>query len=184
MPNFTRIAIKQAFIRLLGEKPLSKITVQDIVDECGVNRNSFYYHFQDIPALTEEIIIEQTDRLIAEYPTISGLEDGLNAAVDFAKKNQKIIYNIYRSSNRDLFEQRLWSICEYAVRAYGDRAFGEEAVSKEDHELFVEYYKCVSYGIVMDWMEHGMEGDVHTMIHRFLKLNNGMVEDALKRARE
>jgi len=58
MPNFTKMAIKSTFIKLLNEKPLSQITVKDIVEECGVNRNSFYYHFQDIPALVEEIVTE------------------------------------------------------------------------------------------------------------------------------
>ena len=43
---------------LLETKALSKITVQDIADACEINRNSFYYHFQDIPALIEEIIME------------------------------------------------------------------------------------------------------------------------------
>ena len=95
---------------------------------------------------------------------------------------KKIIFHIFHSANRDIFEQHLWKICEYAVRTYGEAAFGERDISKEDHELFVEYYKCVSFGIVMEWMEHDMQGDVHGMIHRFLKLNRGLVEDALKRA--
>ena len=45
MPNFTQKAIKESFIKLLNEKPLHQITVKDIVEDCGVNRNTFYYHF-------------------------------------------------------------------------------------------------------------------------------------------
>ena len=41
MPNFTKTAIKQAFLKLLNERPLKQITVRDIVEECGINRNSF-----------------------------------------------------------------------------------------------------------------------------------------------
>ena len=44
MPTFTKKAIEIALFKLLNEKPLSKITVKDIVEECGINRNSFYYH--------------------------------------------------------------------------------------------------------------------------------------------
>ena len=51
MASFTKNAIKQSFIKLLNERPLSKISVRDIVEDCGINRNSFYYHYQDIPAL-------------------------------------------------------------------------------------------------------------------------------------
>ena len=49
MANFTKQAIETAFLQLLNEKPLNKISVRDIVEKCGINRNSFYYHFQDIP---------------------------------------------------------------------------------------------------------------------------------------
>ena len=55
MANFTSKAIKESFIKLLNEKPMNKISVKDIVEDCGINRNSFYYHFQDIPTLLEEI---------------------------------------------------------------------------------------------------------------------------------
>ena len=43
MPTFTKAAIKATFISLLNKKPLNKITVKEIVEECGINRNSFYY---------------------------------------------------------------------------------------------------------------------------------------------
>ena len=57
---FAKREIKNSFIKLLIERPISQITVKDIVGDCGVNRNSFYYHFQDIPSLLEEIIVEMT----------------------------------------------------------------------------------------------------------------------------
>lgn len=72
MANFTKQAIKAAFLELLDEKPLNKISVRDIVERCGINRNSFYYHFQDIPSLLGEIIVERTNELMAQYPTSTG----------------------------------------------------------------------------------------------------------------
>ena len=56
MPNFTKQAIQDSFLKLLNQQPLSKISVRSIVEDCGINRNSFYYHYQDIPALLGEII--------------------------------------------------------------------------------------------------------------------------------
>ena len=54
MAPSAREAIQAAFLSLLEERPLRDITVKDIVQSCGVNRNSFYYHFKDIPALLQE----------------------------------------------------------------------------------------------------------------------------------
>ncbi|MBO4467998.1 MAG: TetR/AcrR family transcriptional regulator, partial [Clostridia bacterium] len=60
MANFTRNAIKDTFIKMLNERPLSQISVKDITSELDINRNTFYYHFHDIPQLIEEIIIEES----------------------------------------------------------------------------------------------------------------------------
>lgn len=74
----TRGAIVNAFIQLLSEKPVNKITVKDIVERCGVNRNTFYYHFHDIPDLAEQMMEEKADQLI--QTTISPISP-LNASV-------------------------------------------------------------------------------------------------------
>ena len=53
MASFTRKAIMDSFMKLVDQRPISKITIKDIVEDCGVNRNTFYYHFADIPALID-----------------------------------------------------------------------------------------------------------------------------------
>ena len=83
MPNFTRKAIQETFITLLDERPLNKITVKDIVETCGINRNSFYYHYQDLPALLEELIAQRVQLLMSDHPTIDSMEDSFDAALDF-----------------------------------------------------------------------------------------------------
>ena len=64
MTTLTKDAIKQSFMKLLNQKSLSKITVKEIVEDCGINRNSFYYHYDDIPSLVEEILNEQVDEIV------------------------------------------------------------------------------------------------------------------------
>ena len=53
MSGFTKEIIAKTFTEILDEKPMSKVTVRDIVERCGVNRNTFYYHFRDIPDVVE-----------------------------------------------------------------------------------------------------------------------------------
>jgi len=80
--------------------------------------NSFYYHFHDIPSLIEEIVTEEADRIIAEYPTLDSPKMGLNRAIDFAKKNRRAILHIFKYVNRDIFEQYLWKVCDYVVASF------------------------------------------------------------------
>ena len=66
MAQFTKKAIIEAFIEQLGERPLDKITVKDIVTRCGVNRNTFYYYYQDIYALFSDIFELETQRILGD----------------------------------------------------------------------------------------------------------------------
>ena len=63
MASFTKKAIVESFMYLLGKKSIDKITVRDVVDHCGINRNTFYYYFQDIYAVLEEISRNVSDAL-------------------------------------------------------------------------------------------------------------------------
>ena len=107
MPNFTKQAIKASFIKLLNERPLNQITVKDIVEDCGINRNSFYYHFADLPTLLEEVIMEQANNIINEYPSIDSMEMCMDAIISFALKNKKAVYHIFNSVNRGMYEHYL-----------------------------------------------------------------------------
>ncbi len=182
MPNFTKMAIKATFIKLLNEKPLSQITVKDIVEECGVNRNSFYYHFQDIPALIEEIVTEAADQIIAKYPTIDSLETSLNVALEFAMKDRRAILHIYHSVNRDIFEQYLWKVCEYVVSAYADSIFADKPVGERDRKLIARFYKEECFGMVMGWMSGGMKDGIQDEISRLCELRRGMVDEMIRRS--
>lgn len=104
MPNFTKKAIRESFIKLLNERPLNKITVKDIVEDCGVNRNSFYYHYQDLPALLEEIVSDEVKRIVEQYQEIGSIEDCFRATISFALKNRRAVLHIYKSMNREYYD--------------------------------------------------------------------------------
>ena len=122
MTNLTKDLIKKTFVSLLERMPLTQITVKMIVEECGINRNSFYYHYQDLPALIEEMVREEADGIIKDYPNIESIETALLAVTDFASKNKKAILHIYNSVNRDIFERYLTGAEPVGVAAFCERS--------------------------------------------------------------
>lgn len=181
MADFTRKAIRDSFVKLLNEKPLKQITVRDIVDDCGVNRNTFYYHFQDIPQLVETIVREEAERVIQEHPPIRSMEDCLNAIIGFALENRQAVLHIYRSVNRDTYEQHQWRVCEHAATAYFDALAAGKSVSEADRKIIIEYVKCVSFGLVIDWLEMGMREDIQVFARRLCQLKQGDLEEMISR---
>lgn len=182
MANFTKAAIKSTFIALLEEKPLNQITVKMIVETCGINRNSFYYHYQDLPALIEEIVQEESMRIMNKYQTIDSIEMALNAAVEFTSNHRRAILHIYCSVNRDIFERYLWNVCDYIVATYGKSIVKSTAVKDFDCRIIDHFYKCAIFGLLIAWMDDRMETDVHSHIKRFCSLHHGMIEEMLQRS--
>lgn len=184
MANFTRLAIKTSFMKLLNEQPLNKISVRSIVDDCGINRNSFYYHFQDIPALIEEIIKEKIDVLVEKYPTISSLDECVNLAFQFALENKKAVMHIYNSVNRDIYERYSMKLCEYVVTAYLDTVFGKDAVNEYDRAIAIRFLKCELFGLTIDWVSNGMNDDVIKEISHATDLCHGFSEELIRRSQK
>jgi AcrR family transcriptional regulator len=176
--------IKRTFLAMLNEKPLSQITVKQLVAECGINRNSFYYHYPDIPALIEEIAQEEADRIISEYSTIDSLETALHAAISFGKENRRAILHIFNSVSRDIFERYLWNVCDYVVNAYADKVFAGAEVSEFDREIIERFYRCECFGFTIAWLSEKMSLDVTEQIRRFCELHRGLPEEMIRRILE
>lgn len=183
MPNFTKQAIKASFLKLLNEQPLSKISVRSIVEDCGINRNSFYYHYQDIPALLEEIIKDAADDLIAKYPTISSLDECVEVAFRFGLDNKRAVFHIFNSLNRNIYERSSMKLCEYLVTTYLDAAFGKDAVDPYDHQMFIRFFKCALFGLTYDWIESGMKDDMITAAKHAALLCRGLSDELIARSR-
>ena len=181
MANLTEKAIKASVLKLLNEKPMNQITVKDIVEDCGINRNSFYYHFRDLPSLIEEMITEQAEQLIKEYPSITSLEQCLDAALSFAMNNRKAVMHIYNSVSRDIYEQYLWRVCEYAVTAYINSVLGDTKISDYDKEVIINFYKCACFGQILDWQRGGMKSDIKKQYMRICEIKKGVIEDIAAR---
>ena len=122
MPNFTKKAIKETFIKLLDERPLNQITVKDIVEDCGINRNSFYYHYADLPALLEEVVAEDLKEIMESHPTVASLEEGFDTVVESILRRKRAVLHIYNSLSRDVFQRYL---CGLRPGGPGDERGGQ-----------------------------------------------------------
>lgn len=67
--QLTKRALEDSLKRLLLQKPLTKITIADLTEDCGVSRMTFYYHFQDIYDLVEWACEEDAGRALANNKT-------------------------------------------------------------------------------------------------------------------
>lgn len=177
MANFTKKAIKDAFIALIDERPLSDITVKDIVIKCGINRNTFYYHYQDLPALIEEIIKEEAESIIDKYPSVTSIVECFDAMIEFSSHRKKAIMHIYRSINREVFERYLINVSDYFVRNYINAVLSEGDFIQADIKTVITYYKSVCFGLIMEWLNCEMSEDFAKGIRRVFLIKKDFAKE-------
>ncbi len=176
MANFTRTAIKETFLKLLNQRPLNQITVKNIVEDCGINRNSFYYHFEDLPSLVEEIVGEQVRNLVQKHPTVSSVEECADAVIELGMEKRRANCKIYTSLSRDVFEWYLMDGGGYIVSTYLKAEFAGKPIDPADLDALIRLHKCACFGSVIDWLNSGMKDDIADYFRRVCALQKSGLE--------
>lgn len=174
----TKHAIKAAFWSLLEEKPYSSITVKDIVNRCQVNRNTFYYHFQDIPSLLEQVIKEWMDEIIQSCRSTGSPIDCITAIMDACSSRSAAILHIYRSVHLEDFLNYIDKLALYVIRSYIEAATAALPLRPEEKKLLIRFYKCVFVGTALDWLRTGMRYDLTASARQLSGLLAGSGESA------
>lgn len=182
MSGFTKEIIIKTLFELLNEKPLAKITVKDIVESCGVNRNTFYYHFRDISDVVECALLREVDQVFERPVEVDSVLECLEVLVNLIGENKKAMLHIYCSVQRETFTSALDKMCQYIVKQYVIHNFEEEIMEKEDMKALMHFYKCVMTGVILDWMDHRMSYDLTEYAGKLRSLYGNTFEKTLEKA--
>ncbi len=179
---YTRKMIREAFIKMLNERPLNKITVKDIATACEVNRNTFYYYYTDVYELLSELFQTELQTVIDEYNDTLSWEESFIVATKFALENRKAIYHVYKSMQREELEDYLYNVSGNVMSRYVEKVSDSISASSGDKKLIASFYQCALTEMVLRWIASGMKEDPDTIIKRIGQLFDGNIELSLKRS--
>lgn len=143
MSQVTKRALEQSLKNLLLKKPLTKITVGDITDDCGINRMTFYYHFKDIYDLVEWSCLEDAKRALDEKKTYDTWQQGLLQIFKAVQENKPFILNVYRCVHREQVEKYLQPLVDQLLLNVINEEAAGITVRDEDKQFIAQVY---SYG--------------------------------------
>ena len=178
----TRASIIEAFAQLLEERPINKITVKDIVNRCDINRNTFYYHFPDIPSLLLEMMEEKVNALIAYHYTPGRPLDCIKPVLQYGEAHKQAILHVYRAVPLETFLFYINRLTQYAVNAYFASISKTISIPARDAEILNHHYKCIIVGYLLDWLDAEMQYDLETDIERICSLMEGVETRALQKS--
>lgn len=159
MQKDTKKMISDTFVELLEKKPFDKITIKDIVETCGINRNTFYYYYSDIYDLLEEIFKREMTDIIKTHQGGGSWLAAFMKVAEVAYSHKKIINNICSSRSYDYFENYMYKSCKYIVVDFVQAMASGMNVPDEDIEFIASFYEYALFGMISEWFRTGMRED-------------------------
>ncbi len=154
MAPSTKLALATSLRRLLQKKFLDDITVKELVEDCEVNRQTFYYHFQDIYDLLHWFLEHETQQALQEADT---WQDALMAAFHYIRDNHIIIFHIYQSNGRDHLDCHFFTMARALCVSLLEGASSELVLSDQDMEFLIDFYMYAVSGLMMGWLADDMK---------------------------
>ena len=181
MSQVTKRALEQSLKNLPLKKPLTKITVSDITDDCGINRMTFYYHFKDIYDLVEWSCLEDAKMALEEKKTYDTWQQGLLQIFKAVQENKPFILNVYRCVHREQVEKYLQPLVDQLLLNVINEEAAGITVRDEDKQFIAQVYSYMFIGLMLDWIKDDMREDPQQIVEKLSKLIKGSVSVALSR---
>ena len=181
MSEITKRALEQSLKNLLLKKPLTKITINDITEDCGINRMTFYYHFKDIYDLVEWSCLEDARRALDEKKTHDTWQQGFLQIFAAVKENKPFIMNVYRCVPREQVEKYLRPLVDQLILEVIAEEIHALRVREEDQKFIADVYAYIFIGLMLDWIKDDMREDPKEIVDRLAKLITGSVAASLSR---
>ena len=90
----TKKMLASSLKKAMENKPFSKVTVSEIITDCGVNRKTFYYHFDDIYALLKWMLEQEAIEVVKQMDLIDDHGEAIVFVMDYIDENENILKNI------------------------------------------------------------------------------------------
>ena len=180
MAKFTKKAIMYEFMSILEVKSLDKITVKDICERCEINRNTFYYYFEDIYDVLNTVFEMEKETVLEEIKDNSSFLNAYRRSASIIMNNKKAVIHIYQSKRGDILRSYLETVIkDFVGRAVEEAAEGYH-LRKEDICYITNFYAFAISGSTMSWIENGLPPYSEKLLLYLTRSVDATIQDLIK----
>jgi len=178
--QITKRAITESFRALLAVKPLDKITVRDIVEDCGLTRNTFYYHYEDVYDLLSDVLESEIERALSVPAGGASWETMLLDMLSFLTDSPQIGRHIFQSKCQDAMRVYLSKVISELTDRYIEQNVRDLDYSQQDRKLICDICCHALYGLLEEWLTGRSDVALEAELRRVAQLFEGTVRHALE----
>jgi len=179
--HLTKRALAAALKNRMNHTPLNNITVKHLVDDCGLNRQTFYYHFRDIYELLGWIYQTEAVDAIAGEHGYHTWTSGFLKIFKYIEENRLFCLNTLNSLARSHLDSYLYNVTNHLVMVVVEEVSVGMQVDEADQRFLANFYALAFVGLIVRWMQDGMKERPENIVDKLGELADGHFERALQR---
>lgn len=177
----TKQLIAKSLKKQMKKVPFNKISIQNIVDGCGLTRQAFYYHFKDAYELLGWIYSSEAVEYGRKEINYNTWKKAYLEVFRYIEENKEFCMNTLHSIGRDHLERFLFSNTAIYLKNIVDKIAVDMQVSETNKKFIVDFYTPAFIAIVIKWMEEGMKENPVDIVKNTADLMDGNVKKALEK---
>lgn len=181
MANATKKALGAALKKMMAVKPIDKITIKDLVEICSVNRQTFYYHFDDVYDLLEWVFEEDANRVLPSEVIYEHWKQDVMVFFEYLYENKTFALNVFNSNSRLYMLRFLKTRLEGCIRSFAVIVSEGKSIDRNDFDFVIEFYSNGIVGLISQWLDLGMQVPKSVTKERCLTLLDNSIENLLDR---
>ena len=149
--DMTKRLLTDSLKRLMAQKPLNKITIREITEGCGVNRQTFYYHFEDIYDLLRWMYRQEALALLDQREGVVIWQDGLLQLFRYLEENREVclcaLHSVGHGHLRQFFRSEIYDIIYRTIDQ-----METDGLSEDEKAMLTNFYVSALAGMVESWL--------------------------------
>ena len=171
------MAIADSMKQLMKSKPFDDISVNDIINKCGVSRKTFYYHFFDKYDVVNWIFKTDVVDSILESTTLDNWADGSSKLCRYIYDNRTFYTNAVNVTGKNSFKEYLNNLTRMQVEKLTAQACGSRIVDKADKDFMIDFFYNAFIGVLTTWINGGMKDTPELIVKRWKTIADKSLEN-------
>ncbi len=168
--------------KLMAKKSLQKITIQEIADDCGMNRYTFYYHFQDIYDLLSWTLHQDAVSLLHRSEKCLTWEDGLYLFLQNIREDAVVYKCILNSLAHETLRTMFFEEASHLVQLYLADLKGSHRISENYLHFLRDFFTSAFCGFFLEWIRNDLNMPEETIIKYLRVTLDGTLESIFQRS--
>lgn len=184
MTEVTKERMAHSLKKKMAQKPLNKITIREIVEDCGLNRQTFYYHFHDIYDLVEWMFSEEAVDILKQTVTYHTWQEACLNLLYYIEDNKAVCLCALNSMGRSPLETFFYKNLRGLFCKLVDEASAELPIAPEYRDFLVHYYTTLFAGMLISWLRGEMKATPEKTIEMLSMTMSDHIREAVSRFAE